>query len=147
MGTRQANGPMEPNKKGNNMSKHERLEEEIRRLEFEAEVLKDCVCNLFELNNGEYSLSDMDGALEYWRQYFETCGIGDAIHREESQPWRKKKEQIELIQGDEYNKYWTCSECGKDTSKVDYDYLLSHDLHLECALEKEVKLDEKWSEK
>ena len=123
------------------MSKHhwETLEEEIRRLEFQASVLKDCVCNLFELNNGDYGLSDIDGALEYWRETFEGLGIGDAIHREESQPWRKNKEQLKLIQGDEYKKYWTCNICGKDTSKVDYDYLVAHNLHLECMLKKEMK--------
>lgn len=28
---------------------------------------------------------------------------------------------------------WTCQYCGKDTSNIDYDYLVGND-HLECAL-------------
>jgi hypothetical protein len=33
---------------------------------------------------------------------------------------------------------WTCKYCGKDTSNVDYDYLINYD-HLACALEAENK--------
>ena len=38
-----------------------------------------------------------------------------------------------------YKKYWTCEICKRDTSKVEYDYLVSHNLHLECALKEELK--------
>jgi hypothetical protein len=52
--------------------------------------------------------------------------------------------KIAINQGSaEYDKYWTCQDCGKDTSMVDYDYLAAHDMHLECALKKEMKLPEK----
>jgi len=33
---------------------------------------------------------------------------------------------------------WTCQYCGKDTSNVDYDYLVNTD-HLECVLKFESK--------
>ena len=33
---------------------------------------------------------------------------------------------------------WTCKYCGKDTSNVDYDYLINYD-HLACTLEAENK--------
>jgi hypothetical protein len=33
---------------------------------------------------------------------------------------------------------WTCKYCGKDTSNIDYDYLINYD-HLACALEAENK--------
>ena len=36
------------------------------------------------------------------------------------------------------NSLFTCQYCGKDTSAVDYDYLVGVD-HLSCALEKEQK--------
>lgn len=39
-------------------------------------------------------------------------------------------------------KPWTCSICGKDTSEIDYDYLLGYD-HLGCVLENDPKMDEK----
>ena len=39
---------------------------------------------------------------------------------------------------DEYKKFWTCKICKRDTSTVDYDYLVANDLHLECALKKEM---------
>ena len=37
---------------------------------------------------------------------------------------------------------WTCAICGKDTSKVDYDYLVGYD-HLACHLQGDPKMDEK----
>ena len=37
---------------------------------------------------------------------------------------------------------WTCSICGKDTSDVDYDYLVGYD-HLGCVLQGDPKMDEK----
>ena len=37
--------------------------------------LKDFVSNMFELNNGEYSLRDIDKALSYWEKTFEKSGI------------------------------------------------------------------------
>jgi len=52
--------------------------------------------------------------------------------------------KVAIKQGSvEYDKYWTCQECGKDTSMVDYDYLAAHDMHLECALKKEMKVKNK----
>ncbi len=33
---------------------------------------------------------------------------------------------------------WTCKYCGKDTSNVDYDYLIGYN-HLSCALEADNK--------
>ena len=33
---------------------------------------------------------------------------------------------------------WTCSICGKDTSEVEYDYLMGTD-HLGCVLKKEME--------
>ena len=44
-----------------------------------------------------------------------------------------RKQQIE------YKKFWTCKICKRDTSAVEYDYLVSHNLHLECALKEELK--------
>ena len=37
---------------------------------------------------------------------------------------------------------WTCSICGKDTSEVEYDYLVGYD-HLGCILQGDPKMDEK----
>jgi hypothetical protein len=37
---------------------------------------------------------------------------------------------------------WTCSICGKDTSEVEYDYLVGYD-HLGCVLQGDPKMDEK----
>lgn len=39
-------------------------------------------------------------------------------------------------------KPWTCSICGKDTSEVEYDYLVGYD-HLACVLQGDPKMDEK----
>ena len=36
-----------------------------------------------------------------------------------------------------YKDYWTCSICGKDTSRIDYDYIGSGTNHLGCELETE----------
>lgn len=36
---------------------------------------------------------------------------------------------------------WTCSVCGKDTSEVEYDYLVGYD-HLSCVLQGDPKMDE-----
>jgi hypothetical protein len=36
---------------------------------------------------------------------------------------------------------WTCKYCGKDTSEVDYDYLVGYD-HLSCALDEVAKAKE-----
>ena len=37
---------------------------------------------------------------------------------------------------------WTCSICGKDTSEIEYDYLVGYD-HLGCVLQGDPKMDEK----
>ena len=37
---------------------------------------------------------------------------------------------------------WTCSICGQDTSKVEYDYLVGYN-HLACELKGDPKMDEK----
>ena len=39
---------------------------------------------------------------------------------------------------DESKNIWICSICKKDTSNVEYDYLMGTD-HLECALKREMK--------
>lgn len=39
---------------------------------------------------------------------------------------------------DESASVWTCSICKKDTSEVEYDYLMGTD-HLECVLKREMK--------
>ena len=59
------------------------LLKKIELLQKESVVLKDFVSNMFELNNGNWSLSDIDRALHYWEQAFETAGITDAIDRGE----------------------------------------------------------------
>ena len=59
------------------------LLKKIELLQEELVVLKDFASNLFELNNGNYSLRDIDRALDYWRQAFETAGITNAIDRGE----------------------------------------------------------------
>ena len=46
-----------------------------RDLELEISMLKEFVSNLFELNNGEYSLKDIDRALSHWEKAFETAKI------------------------------------------------------------------------
>jgi len=33
---------------------------------------------------------------------------------------------------------WICKECGKSTYETEYDYLVGRDMHLECALRKEM---------
>ena len=33
---------------------------------------------------------------------------------------------------------WICTECGKSTYETEYDYLAARDLHLECAIKKEM---------
>jgi hypothetical protein len=38
------------------------------------------------------------------------------------------------------NKSWTCSICNKDTSEIDYDYLVGYD-HLKCVLEGQGEYD------
>ena len=38
------------------------------------------------------------------------------------------------------NKPWTCSICNKDTSEIDYDYLVGYD-HLKCVLEGQTQYD------
>jgi hypothetical protein len=38
------------------------------------------------------------------------------------------------------NKSWTCSICNKDTSEIDYDYLVGYD-HLKCVLEGQTEYD------
>jgi hypothetical protein len=38
------------------------------------------------------------------------------------------------------NKSWTCSICNKDTSDIDYDYLVGYD-HLKCVLEGQTEYD------
>ena len=45
----------------------------------------------------------------------------------------------EELEGKGYKKNWTCSICGEDTSKVNYDYLVHRRLHLGCALKEEAK--------
>jgi hypothetical protein len=61
--------------------------------------------------------------------------------------WEHAKQSPMLDHDEEaYKKYWTCEICKRDTSKVEYDYLVSHNLHLECALKvelKDMKSDEK----
>ena len=61
--------------------------------------------------------------------------------------WEHAKQSPMLDHDEEaYKKYWTCEICKRDTSKVEYDYLVSHNLHLECALKEELK-DMKSNEK
>ena len=60
-----------------------RLNEKIEQLDFEIDTLKDFASNMFELNDGNYSLSDIDKSLDYWQQAFETAGITNAIDRGE----------------------------------------------------------------
>lgn len=38
-----------------------------------------------------------------------------------------------------YKKFWTCKICKRNTSKVEYDYLVAPNLHLECAMKEELK--------
>ena len=38
------------------------------------------------------------------------------------------------------NKPWACSICNKDTSEIDYDYLVGYD-HLKCVLEGQTQYD------
>jgi len=40
----------------------------------------------------------------------------------------------------EYLEYWTCEYCGKHTHEVEYDYLSGGTNHLQCELERAVKL-------
>jgi len=58
-----------------------RLNEEVEQLKFEAEIMKDCIGNMFELNSGDYDCSkkDMDDAINFWVQAFETAGITTTI--------------------------------------------------------------------
>ena len=35
-------------------------------------------------------------------------------------------------------KFWVCKACGKSTYETEYDYLAARDMHLECALKKEM---------
>ena len=40
-------------------------------------------------------------------------------------------------------KLWVCNKCGKTTAGYDGDYLVSHDLHLSCHLEEEIKKEKR----
>jgi hypothetical protein len=44
--------------------------------------------------------------------------------------------QLELFP-ELYQPEWECEHCGKDTSRLDYDYLGNGYNHLKCDLEKE----------
>ena len=50
---------------------------------------------------------------------------------------------IKKLLDDEYlihdKEKWMCTECNKSTYETEYDYLAARDLHLECALKKEMK--------
>ena len=37
---------------------------------------------------------------------------------------------------------WICKACGKSTYETEYDYLAARDMHLECALKKEMAKEE-----
>lgn len=39
---------------------------------------------------------------------------------------------------DEDKTLWICKECDKSTYETEYDYLAARDMHLECALNKEM---------
>jgi len=45
--------------------------------------------------------------------------------------------QTEAVEA-EYLELWTCDYCGKNTDKVEYDYLSGTD-HLQCVIEKEME--------
>ena len=47
-----------------------------------------------------------------------------------------QKELIEYHEEKKNREKWICVECGESTYGVDFDYLVSPDLHLECFLEK-----------
>ena len=46
------------------------------------------------------------------------------------------KELMEYNEEKKNREKWICVECGESTYEVDFDYLVSPDLHLECFLEK-----------
>ena len=79
-------------------------------------------------------------------QQFEDLGINTSEQIEEFlQEWSsetragiKTTKIRDYCDDDEYKKFWTCKICKRDTSTVDYDYLVANDLHLECALKKEM---------
>jgi len=54
---------------------------------------------------------------------------------------------IKKLLDDEYlihdKEKWVCTECDKSTYETEYDYLAARNLHLECALRKEMKEKEK----
>ena len=61
----------------------------IEQLDFEIDTLKDFASNMFELNDGNYSLSDIDRSLDYWQQAFETAGITNATNCGETEELKK----------------------------------------------------------
>ena len=54
------------------------------------ELLKDFVSNMFELNNGEYSVKEIDRSIAYWKTNFKKNGI-DVYERK---PWAITNEYI-----------------------------------------------------
>lgn len=59
--------------------------------------------------------------------------LTEVLNRPEHVELQYQKAQGSLLK----NNGWICSICGKDTSKVEYDYMVGID-HLECVLNKEL---------
>ena len=54
---------------------------------------------------------------------------------------RRVRELVTPTQDEkEYLEFWTCEYCGKHTHEVEYDYLGGGTNHLQCELERMVKL-------
>lgn len=49
---------------------------------------------------------------------------------------------LEKEQSTDEKKGWVCTACGKSTYEVEYDYLTSKTMHLECALKEEMSADD-----
>ena len=49
---------------------------------------------------------------------------------------RFQRELMEYHEEKKNREGWVCVECGESTYGVDFDYLVSPDLHLQCFLEK-----------
>ena len=54
---------------------------------------------------------------------------------------RRVRELVTPTQDEkDYLEFWTCEYCGKHTHEVEYDYLGGGTNHLQCELERAVKL-------
>lgn len=95
-----------------------------------------CCVNCYNKSNNDYLSQVMKN-----RTTLITISAEDILNTpNDSDLGAKVRAMYWSIYGDKKTKeenIWVCSICGKDTSKVDYDYLFGVD-HIQCHLQKEI---------